>query len=95
MKYSVALILLGLVGCANNPYRTATYEQLDAVKVTNQDCARIDKHVNFLEEQLRMKGLSQADPEQLNDTDRKYNATVRSMIWSLRIGCSNPDRYKS
>jgi len=95
MKYSVAIVVLSLVGCANNPYRSATYEQLDAVKVTNQDCARIDRHVNFLEEQLRMKGLSNAEPEQLADADRKYNATVRSMIWSLRIGCSNPDRYKS
>jgi hypothetical protein len=95
MKTVTALVMAALAGCANSPYRSATYEQLDAVKVTNQNCARIDHHVNFLEEQLRMKGLSTATPENLNEADRKYNATVRSMIWSLRIGCSNPDRYRS
>ena len=95
MKFVTAFLLLALVGCANRPYRPATYEQLDAVKLTDSDCARIDKHVNFLEEQLRMKGLYTVEPEQLNDDNRKYNARVRSMIWSLRIGCSNPDRYKS
>jgi hypothetical protein len=95
MKTAAALVMVALAGCANNPYRSATYEQLDAVKVTNQNCNRIDHHVTFLEEQLRMKGLSTAEPERLNDADRKYNATVRSMIWSLRIGCNNPDRYQS
>ena len=95
MKLAIALVLLAVTGCANNPYRPATYEQLDAVKVSNRDCGQIDRHINFLEEQLRMKGLSTAEPERLNDTDRKYNATVRTMIWSLRIGCANPDRYKS
>jgi hypothetical protein len=47
-----------------------------------------------MKEQLRRKGLIDANPEDLNDEDRKYNATARIVIWSMIVGCNNPDRYK-
>jgi hypothetical protein len=99
LKFIPFLTLFLLTGCGLNksqPNTTgiATFEQLNAVKVTNADCRNIDKHVNFLENQLRMKGLLYADPDNLNNDDRLYNATARATIWALRIGCSNPDRYK-
>ena len=89
--------MLAITGCASNQVRTSqaiSYEQLASTKVSSRDCPNIDTHVNFIEQQLRFKGLLNATPEDLNEDDRKYNATARIMIWSLRIGCNNPNRYK-
>ena len=74
-----------------------SYARLDEISrsVSNKNCNNIDANVNFLETQLQLRGLSNATPERLNDEDRKYNATARLTIWALRIGCSNPNRYKS
>jgi hypothetical protein len=83
-----------LAGCATRT-QPVSYERLSAIKVGDSDCANIDRWVNYSEDQLRAKGLLYANPEELNDDDRKYNATARIIIWSLRIGCANPDRYKS
>lgn len=97
---ATVLVLVSLVGCASrggNSYgsqQAISYAQLQSIKVTSQDCPNIDAHVNFVEQQLRLKGLTNAVPENLNEDDRKYNATARIIIWSLRIGCNNPDRYK-
>jgi len=93
MKLVIALVAIMLVGCASN--RAVSYQQLDAIKLGDSDCPRIDQWVNFSEDQLRAKGLLYADPTQLNDADRLYNAKARIIIWSLRIGCANPNRYKS
>lgn len=98
---AIALVLVSLVGCASrggNSYtsqQAISYEQLQSIKVTSKNCANIDSYVNFVEQQLRLKGLTNVNPEDLNEDDRKYNATARIIIWSLRIGCNNPDRYKS
>jgi hypothetical protein len=94
-----ALVVLSLVGCASSrpqgQGRAMTYEQLSAIQVKNSDCRNIDAVVNNMETQLRLKGLTNANPEDLNDADRKYNATARIVIWSMRIGCNNPNRYRS
>jgi hypothetical protein len=97
---AIALVVTSLVGCASrggNSYgsqQAISYTQLQSIKVTSKDCSNIDSHVNFVEQQLRLKGLINANPEDLNEDDRKYNATARSIIWALRIGCNNPNRYK-
>lgn len=96
MKLVLVGLVMTLVGCANTqPVRSpaASYEQLAAIKLSNRDCVNIDRHVNWAETQLRLRGLNNVMPEDLNNDDRKYNATARIMIWSLRIGCANPDRY--
>lgn len=93
------LVLAGLVGCASSrtpsQARPMTYEQLSSLKATQLDCGIIDSRIAMVEEQLRMRGLVNVNPEDLSDADRKFNATARVYIWSLRIGCNNPNRYKS
>ena len=70
-----------------------SYEQLSSIKVGNQQCKDMDLIIEEMKNQLRMKGLENSTPEDLNDADRQYNATVRIIIWSLIIGCNNPGRY--
>jgi polyphosphate kinase len=94
---TILLVAATLTGCAGmSRGRAVPNEQLEAMnaKLSNKDCQQIDQYVKFAEDQLRYKGLANVNPEDLNDDDRKYNANARIMIWSLRIGCSNPDRYK-
>lgn len=98
---AILLATLSLVGCATNGVSytqnytspALTYEQMANWKVSNNDCPRIDAIVNEVERSLSAKGLLYADPATLNDQDRKYNAYARSIVWALRIGCANPDRY--
>jgi hypothetical protein len=98
MKLLVILTVALLVGCATNnrsySNQAISYEQLKAIKLTNADCPYIDSKINYFETQLRLKGLLYADPANLNSEDRLYNAQARTNIWALRVGCSNPDRYK-
>ena len=96
MRLLIVLMVLIMAGCASNRARPSTaisYEQLTSMKYTNRDCKQIEYHVKFLESQLQARGLTSAVPEQLNEDDRVYNATARIMIWNLRIGCNNPNRY--
>jgi uncharacterized protein YcfL len=90
----VLLVALSMVGCASNRAGQAvSYQELSSKQYTNKDCSNIEYHVRFLETQLQARGLTNAVPEQLNENDRVYNSTVRIMIWNLRIGCNNPNRY--
>jgi hypothetical protein len=100
MKLLATLLAVFLVGCAGSraPYQSQqawSYQELSTFKVNNSMCPKIDYYVNLMETQLRLKGLYNATPEDLNDADRQYNAEARIIIWSLRIGCNNPNRYKS
>ena len=70
-----------------------SYEKLSSIKVSNQQCKDMDSIIEEMKNQLRMKGLENATPEDLSDADRKYNATARIIIWSMIIGCNNPGRY--
>lgn len=92
---AVLLVAVCLVGCAtshkNN--QALTYDQLEALRYTNADCPQLDRHIRFIETQLRLKGLSNVDPTKLDEPDRVYNATARILIWNLRIGCTNPTRF--
>jgi hypothetical protein len=91
----IALALL--TGCAvSTPTAgppAATLSELKSIKLTNRDCSRIDHWVDYAETQLQRRGLTGKHPEELNEQDRQYNATAHIMIWSLRIGCANPNRY--
>ena len=97
MRLVLVLLILALAGCAGNRPRPTTtaisYEDLSARKYSNADCKQIEYHVKFLESQLQARGLTNAVPERLNEDDRVYNATVRIMVWNLRIGCNDPYRY--
>lgn len=99
MKYLVVLVMLGLAGCATRSAPTAvaskamSYQEISSIKLNNNDCNRINQLVEMYEQQLRLRGLVNVNPEDLNEADRKYNASARIGIWSLRIGCSNPLRY--
>lgn len=96
MRLFLVLLMISLAGCASNRVGSGTavsYQELSAKRYTNRDCQNIEYHVKFLESQLQARGLINAVPEQLNEDDRVYNATVRIMVWNLRIGCNDPNRY--
>ena len=94
LRFSLILVLM-LAGCATNRSQQAyNYNDLKSIQVSSADCTRMDTIITNMETQLRLKGLQNANPEDLNDADRQYNATARIVIWSLRIGCNNPNRYK-
>lgn len=95
MKLLVILLAVGLVGCASRGQSTpaASYEQLKNTRYTYGDCKQIDYHINYLEGQLKARGLFNAVPEELNEQDRMYNASARILIWNLRIDCNNRNRF--
>jgi len=111
MKCLIAIVCCAMVGCAQVPppyYRLGTQSQypargiltqqdldLMARKVSNKDCVAIDANIYMLEQQLKYRNLYNRVPEDLTDDDRKYNATAKTIIWALRIGCNNPTRYQS
>lgn len=98
MKLFAILLAIGLVGCATRtPYqpRAISYAELENIQVTNADCSRIESFINLMNEQLYLKGYAGKNPEDLPaEEDRKYNSRAKVIIWSLRIGCNNTDRYK-
>jgi hypothetical protein len=91
MKYLILVMLLVLPVV---PKAQVSYEHLNSIRVSNLDCPRIDTWVNWAETQLRLRGIYGREPETLSNDDRLYNLRARSIIWALRIGCANPDRYK-
>ena len=92
---AVLLVAVLSVGCATShrSSQALTYAQLDALRYTNADCPQLDRNIQFIETQLRLKGLLNVDPTKLDEPDRVYNATARILIWNLRIGCTNPTRF--
>jgi hypothetical protein len=94
MTKLAAILLVVLMSATAHAEIPLTYEQLAAFRADSSMCPRIDYYVSALERQLALKGLTYANPEELNDADRKYNAEARIAIWALRIGCNNPGRYK-
>lgn len=98
MKLLVTLLALaGLVGCANTPNRSAamSYEQLGQIVTTSRQCPQIQQITDLVDEQLKLRGLMGVNPEDMNYDDMLYNRRAHIIIWSLRVGCNNPDRYKS
>ena len=90
-----AIALVSLAGCASNRQPQAmSYEQLSTIRANNLQCNNIESIVENMERQLALRGLTDVNPEDLNDADRLYNAKARIVIWSMRVGCNNPDRYK-
>jgi len=96
VKLLIALLVVGLVGCASRgqPTPTMSFEQLKNTRYTYKDCGQIDYHINRIEAQLKARGLTNVDPEELNEEDRMYNAMSRILIWNLRIDCGNPNRFR-
>lgn len=93
---AIIAIVFGLVGCASSRQQAKPmdYDTLSRIRVSNYQCKNIDSVVAEMERNLQLKGLLDANPEDLSDEDRKYNAHARIVIWSMRVGCNNPDRYK-
>lgn len=83
------------MGCSTTKHPTAlSYVDLQNIRVTSADCPRIDQKINFVEEQLKRRGLYGQDPTTFTEEERLYNVRAHGIIWGLRIGCSNPNRYK-
>jgi hypothetical protein len=97
MRLLAILLVVSIVGCATRPPyqpQAASYADLERVKVDDVDCPRIDNIIDTMNTQLKLKGLIGKNPEDLTEEDLKYNSRAKVVIWSLRIGCNNPDRYK-
>jgi hypothetical protein len=96
MKSIALLIVTALVGCASAPpQRGMSLAQIENIKVYQRDCANMDKFITDVENQLRIRGTFGKNPEDLSEEDRRYNSAGKIIIWSLRIGCNNPQRYSS
>ena len=90
---AILAVLLGLTGCATRQ-PSVTYEQMASIRVDNNNCPQIDSIIAEVRNQLRIRGTLNKNPEDLSEEDRKYNEKAKVIIWSLIIGCNNPDRYK-
>jgi hypothetical protein len=93
MRLLAVLVVLTLAGCATRP--TVSYEQMASIHVDDYNCPNIDQITVGINEQLRLLGTLNKNPEDMTEEQRQYNEKAKIIIWSLRIGCNNPDRYKS
>ena len=95
-------LLLGMIACLLSAaahgqmliYKNLSYQELMEVNFDNSDCLQIDRIVNFLEYQQLLRGTLNVPPERLSTDDRLYNLRARALIWGIRVGCANPNRYK-
>lgn len=97
MKLLFILLTISLVGCASTHQSAAmSYSEVESIKlVDSRDCQNADRIIAQMNKQLELKGFLNKNPEDLpTEEDRKYNSRVKVVIWSLRIGCNNPNRYK-
>jgi hypothetical protein len=92
MRLLVILLVVALAGCATRP--TVSYDQMASIHVDDNNCPNIDQIIAGVQEQLRLLGTLNKNPEDMTETQRQYNEKAKIIIWSLRIGCNNPDRYK-
>ena len=93
MRYILLVVILTSCARPPQPY-TLTLEQLRELQVTQADCARIDLVIQRLEQNQTNAGVPRLDPSLLPEPQREYQARTRAAVWALRIGCSNPDRYR-
>jgi hypothetical protein len=109
MRLIFSLIVVMLTGCAIPPPKPMTFfnqpstvntntgisvEQLERIQLSNADCKNIDQRIGFFEKQLELHGTWGRNPEDMSEEDRRYNSAGKVAIWSLRIGCNNPNRYQ-
>lgn len=92
MRLLVILLVVALAGCATRP--TVSYDQMASIHVDDNNCPNIDQIIAGVQEQLRLLGTLNKNPEDMTEIQRQYNEKAKIIIWSLRIGCNNPDRYK-
>lgn len=91
MRLPAILLAIMLVGCASRPQ--VSYDQLASIQVSNANCPNIDQITQQVEYQLKLLGTLNKNPEDMSESERAYNEKAKIIIWSLRIGCNNPNRY--
>jgi hypothetical protein len=74
--------------------QAVSFERIESIQLSDRDCPNSERWIVDLKRQLELRGLVDANPEDLGENDRLYNAAVNARIWALRIGCNNPNRYK-
>ena len=95
MKLIVILaVMLSACATKNAAPPSLSLEQLRTLQLDQRDCAVIERRVEQLEQNQKNAGVARIAPELLPEPDREYQALTRTHIWALRIGCSNPDRYR-
>ena len=103
MKLITWCLVVFLAGCANRSPPDSTYRpeamsyyDLNRIQINDaKDCPRAENKIDRMYRQLEIKGFLNKNPEDLaNEDDRMYNMKAHVIIWALRIGCNNPDRYR-
>ena len=90
----ILFVALVLTACTHKPRpESVDLAELRMIRVDANSCANLDNTITWLENQQRIQGIAPTAPELLNEHDREYQARIRAMVWALRIGCSNPNRY--
>lgn len=69
--------------------------QLDVsqVRVDQNDCRDLAHWEHWAEQDLARRGLARKPIEQMPPADQQHVSQVKTIVWSLRIGCNNPTRY--
>jgi hypothetical protein len=100
VRLAVGIVLLLISGCSGLPTsghqlpQAMTYEEISGIELRYRDCRQADFIIDRMRQQLKLRGLVDKNPEDLNQADRLYNSRVKVVIWSLIIACNNPNRYK-
>lgn len=85
LAISLAVTLLSACGT------TVSNQQMEQIRIVDsRDCPRMDQIIDNLNQQLARRGLQNRRPEDMNESDRMYNARAKIIIWNLRAGCNNP-----
>jgi len=82
MKFLPVVLVLLLTACGDNP-RDISYEQL---KRFPKDCSKLDVNLAQLNTLQRSKNFKE-DPDELEESDRAYNALLKETIWWYRREC--------
>lgn len=103
MKTILIAMVLALTGCAVSspnggkfitaPGHAISLEQMESIRTNGEQCADLAGNVAMIDEQIKLKGFTNINPEDLNSEDQRYNRVAHIVKWSLIIGCNNPHRY--
>jgi uncharacterized membrane protein affecting hemolysin expression len=104
MKTTLIALTLALTGCAVSspnggkfitaPGHAISLEQMESIRTNTEQCDDLAEHVAMIDEQIKLKGFTNVNPENLNSEDQRYNRAAHIVKWSLIIGCNNPHRYE-
>lgn len=76
------------------PPQAMSLGEISSLEPKEKDCSNQVGWERLMHNQVQMRGLEGKNPEELNPTDREFNAAAHQIIWSLRINCSVSKKAK-